>query len=200
VTSQAAVVNTIKEWQIFDVPYLFDSVDQANRALRSETGRKLLDLVDRQGMVGLSWLSILERDVVSAKKPVMKLADLDGFKIRVMQSPGFVKAYKTLGANPVPLPYGQLYLALQQGVVDGAESSPELMIQDKFAEVSKHFVLSHVNHMPVALLMSKRHSPSSTRRHRPRSAMLRLKPLRCTSPLIISSTTTAGHRKHIVHK
>ena len=86
VTSQAAVVNTIKEWQIFDVPYLFDSVDQANRALRSETGRKLLDLVDRQGMVGLSWLSVLERDVVSAKKPVMKLADLDGFKIRVIQS------------------------------------------------------------------------------------------------------------------
>lgn len=82
VTSQAAVVNTIKEWQIFDVPYLFDSVDQANRALRGETGRKLLDLVDRQGVVGLSWLSVLERDVVSAKKPIMKLADLDGFKIR----------------------------------------------------------------------------------------------------------------------
>ena len=155
VTSQAAVVNTIKEWQIFDVPYLFESVEQANRAIRSETGRKLLDLVDRQGMVGLSWLSVLERDVVSAKKPVTKLADLDGFKILVIQSPGFVKAYKTLGANPVPLPYGQLYLALQQGVVDGAESSPELMIQDKFAEVSKYFVLSHVNHMPVALLMSK---------------------------------------------
>ncbi|MGY4238286.1 tripartite ATP-independent transporter DctP family solute receptor [Bradyrhizobium sp. USDA 4449] len=155
VTSQAAVVNTIKEWQIFDVPYLFDTVDQANKGLRSETGRKLLDLVDRQGMVGLSWLSVLERDVVSAKKPVTKLADLDGFKIRVIQSPGFVKAYKALGANPVPLPYGQLYLALQQGVVDGAETSPELMIQDKFAEVSKHFVLSHVNHMPVALLMSK---------------------------------------------
>jgi hypothetical protein len=81
VTSQAAVINTIKEWQIFDVPYLF-SVDQANRALRGETGRKLLDLVDRQGVVGLSWLSVLERDVVSAKKPIMKLADLDGFKIR----------------------------------------------------------------------------------------------------------------------
>jgi len=91
VTSQAAVVNTIKEWQIFDVPYLFDSVDQANRALRGETGRKLLDLVDRQGVVGLSWLSVLERDVVSAKMPIMKLADLDGFKIRFIPSPGFVK-------------------------------------------------------------------------------------------------------------
>lgn len=150
VTSQAAVVNTIKEWQIFDVPYLFDSVDQANRALRSETGRKLLDLVDRQGMVALSWLSVLERDVVSAKKPVMKLADLDGFKIRVIQSPGFVKAYKTLGANPVPLP---LWPTIPRPSARGrgwAESSPELMIQDKFAEVSKHFVLSHVNHMPVA--------------------------------------------------
>jgi tripartite ATP-independent transporter DctP family solute receptor len=155
VTSQAAVVNTIKEWQIFDVPYLFDSVGQANKALQSDTGRKLLDLVDRQGMVGLAWFSVLERDVVSAKKPVTKLSDLEGFKIRVIQSPGFVKAYKALGANPVPLPYSQLYLALQQGVVDGAESSPELMIQDKFAEVSKQFVLSHVNHMPVALLMSK---------------------------------------------
>jgi TRAP-type transport system periplasmic protein len=113
VTSQAAVVNTIKEWQIFDVRYLFDPVDQANRALRGETGRKLLDLVDRQGVVvGLSWLSVLERDVVSAKKPIMKLADLDGFKIRFIPSPGFVKAYKTLGANPVPLPYVPCFAGL----------------------------------------------------------------------------------------
>jgi TRAP-type C4-dicarboxylate transport system substrate-binding protein len=75
-------------------------------------------------MVGLSWLSVLERDVVSAKKPVTKLADLDGFKIRVIQSPGFVKAYKTLGANPVPLPYGQLYLAHQQGVSGWSRKLP----------------------------------------------------------------------------
>jgi len=62
--------------------------------------------------VGLSWLSVLERDVVSAKKPIMKLADLDGFKIRFIQSPGFVKAYKTLGANPVPLPYVPCFAGL----------------------------------------------------------------------------------------
>jgi TRAP-type C4-dicarboxylate transport system substrate-binding protein len=63
-------------------------------------------------VVGLSWLSVLERDVVSAKKPIMKLADLDGFKIRFIPSPGFVKAYKTLGANPVPLPYVPCFAGL----------------------------------------------------------------------------------------
>lgn len=154
-SSQAAVVNTIKEWEIFDIPYLFDSVDDANRVLQGPVGKKFLDMMQPANMVGLTWISVGERNLFTAKKPVGSLADLKDFKVRVMQSPGYIAGYKALGANPTPLAYNQLFLALSQGLVDGADTSPEQFIQDKFADVAKYYYLTHVNYLPVVLAISK---------------------------------------------
>ena len=154
-SSQAAVVNTIKEWEIFDIPYLFDSVDDANRVLQGPVGKKFLDMMQPANMVGLAWISVGERNLFTAKKPVGSLADLKDFKVRVMQSPGYIAGYKALGANPTPLAYNQLFLALSQGLVDGADTSPEQFIQDKFADVAKYYYLTHVNYLPVVLAISK---------------------------------------------
>jgi TRAP-type C4-dicarboxylate transport system substrate-binding protein len=96
-----------------------------------------------------------ERNLFTAKKPVTSLADMKDLKVRVMQSPGYIAGYKALGANPTPLPYNQLFLALSQGLVDGADTSPEQFIQDKFSDVSKHFYMTHVNYLPVVLAISK---------------------------------------------
>ena len=154
-SSQAAVVNTIKEWEIFDIPYLFDSVDDANRVLQGPIGKKFLDMMQPANMVGLTWISVGERNLFTAKKQVGSLADLKDFKVRVMQSPGYIAGYKALGANPTPLAYNQLFLALSQGLVDGADTSPEQFIQDKFADVAKYYYLTHVNYLPVVLAISK---------------------------------------------
>jgi tripartite ATP-independent transporter DctP family solute receptor len=154
VTSQPAVVNTVKEWQVFDIPYLFTDPAEANAILQSPVGAELLALTKQRGIQGLSWLSAIERDVFTTKRQVTKLSDLEGLKIRVVQSPGYIKGYQALGANPTPLPYSELYLALQQGVVDGGELSPELAVQDKFAELAHFYAISRVNHSPIVLLMS----------------------------------------------
>jgi tripartite ATP-independent transporter DctP family solute receptor len=155
ISAQPPIVNTIKEWSIFDLPYLFDSVDQGNKILQGPVGKKYLDMLPSQNIVGLTWLSVLERDLFTTKKPIKTLADLKSLKLRVIQSPGYINGYRSLGANPTPLAYNELYLALQQGLVDGGETAPDQYIQDKFTEVSKYFSLTHVNYLPVALAISK---------------------------------------------
>jgi tripartite ATP-independent transporter DctP family solute receptor len=154
-SAQAPIDNVIKQWQIFDLPYLFDSVDQANHVLQGQVGQHYLDMMPAVGMVGLGWISVGERDLFTSKNTITSLSDMKNLKVRVMQSPGYIAGYKALGANPTPLPYNQLFLALSQGLVDAADTSPEQFIQDKFSDVSKHFYITHVNYLPVVLAISK---------------------------------------------
>jgi tripartite ATP-independent transporter DctP family solute receptor len=155
ISGQAAMVNTIKAWEIFDVPYLFGSVDEANKALQGPAGKKFLDMMLPYNMVGLAWISVGERNLFTAKKTVNSLGDMKDLKVRVMQSPGYIAGYKALGANPTPLAYNQVFLALSQGLVDGADTSPEQFVQDKFADVAKHYYVTRVNYLPVVLAISK---------------------------------------------
>jgi tripartite ATP-independent transporter DctP family solute receptor len=154
-SGQAAVVNTIKQWEVFDIPYLFDSVDDANRVLQGPVGKKFLEMMKPANMVGLAWISVGERNLFTAKKTIKSLDDVKDMKVRVMQSPGYIAGYKALGANPTPLAYNQLFLAMSQGLVDGADTSPEQFIQDKFADVAKHYYMTRVNYLPVVLAISK---------------------------------------------
>ena len=155
ISGQSAVENTIKEWEIFDIPFMFTSVEDANAVLQGPTGRKFLDMMPAANIVGLTWLSAVERNVFTVKKPVTSLGDMKNLKLRVLQSPGYIAAYKALGANPTPLAYGQLFLALSQGLVDGADTSPDQFVQDKFIDVAKYFHLTRMNYIPIVLAISK---------------------------------------------
>ena len=154
ITAQAPLVNTIKAYSLFDVPYLFDSVEQANKVLSGPVGKEFLGMLPQVNLVGLGFLSVMERNVFSAK-PVKSGSDMAGMKIRVMQSPGYVKAYESFGAQPTPMAYGDVYMALQQGVVDGADTSPDQFVMDKFVEVSKFYNLTKVHYLPALLIVSK---------------------------------------------
>ena len=155
ISGQSAIENTIKEWEIFDVPFMFSSVEDANAVLQGPAGRKFLDMMPTANMVGLTWLSAVERNVFTIKKPVTSLGDMKDLKLRVLQSPGYIATYKALGANPTPLAYGQLFLALSQGLVDGADTSPDQFVQDKFIDVAKYYHLTRINYIPIVLAISK---------------------------------------------
>ncbi|PND30633.1 C4-dicarboxylate ABC transporter substrate-binding protein [Achromobacter pulmonis] len=154
VTGQPALNNVVKEYLVFDVPFLFDNVQQANEILSGPVGDKFLDILPKYGLVGLGWFSAIERNVFG-NRAVNSAADLKGMKIRVIQSPGYVESYKALGAQPTPMAYSELYLALQQKVIDGGETTPDQFVSDKFIEVSKYFNMTHVNIHPALLIMSK---------------------------------------------
>lgn len=161
VTAQAPLASTIRDFSFFDVPYLFDSVGQANAALAGPLGDYFLDLLPKYNLVGLGWLSAMERNVF-ASKPIDGEEAMHGLKLRVMQSPGYVGAYESLGAQPTPMAYGELYIALQQGVIDGGDTSPDQFVMDKFTEVSKFYSLTRVHYLPGLLIISKRRWDSLT--------------------------------------
>lgn len=154
VTSSAALVNTIPEYQIFDTPYLFDSVEQGNAVLKGAVGQSFMDMLPNYNLMGLGFLSIMERNVFSSR-PIRNANDMHGMKLRVVQSPGYVKAYEALGAQPTPMAYSEVYLSLQQGVVDGGETSPDQFVMDKFVEVSKFYNKTRVHNQPAMVIMSK---------------------------------------------
>ena len=154
ITAQAPLVNTVKAYSLFDMPYLFDSVDQANKVLSGPVGKEFLDMLPKYNLVGLGFLSVMERNVFSSK-PINSGSDMAGMKLRVMQSPGYVKAYESFGAQPTPMAYGDVYMSLQQGVVDGADTSPDQFVMDKFVEVSKYYNLTKVHYLPALLIISK---------------------------------------------
>lgn len=154
ITAQAPLTNTVKAYSLFDMPYLFDSVDQANKVLNGPVGKDFLNMLPKYNLVGLGWLSVMERNVFSSK-PIRNDKDMAGMKLRVMQSPGYVKAYESFGAQPTPMAYGDVYMALQQGVVDGADTSPDQFVMDKFVEVSKFYNITKVHYLPALLIIGK---------------------------------------------
>lgn len=154
VTGEPPVENTVKEFGVFSLPYLFPDLPTANRAMQSDFGKHMLGYLDKHGLVGLGWISSLERNIYGTRK-IETPADMEAMKIRVIQSPGYVRAYEALGAQPTPMAYSEVYLALQTGVIDAGEASPDTMIQDKFAEVSKYYNMVKIHYMPAILLMSK---------------------------------------------
>jgi len=155
IAGQSALTNTVKELAVMDLPYLFDSVEQANKVLAGDVGKKYLDLLSDYDAKGLGYLSVLQRNVYS-NKPINSLADLKGFKIRTAQAPAYMKAYEILGAQPTPMAFSEVYLSLQQGVVDGGEGSPDNYVYDKMVEVAKFYNMTKIHYLPSVFMMSEK--------------------------------------------
>ncbi|SES19142.1 TRAP transporter substrate-binding protein [Psychrobacillus sp. OK032] len=155
VSGQAALENTVKEYEIFDIPYLFDSFEQANEVLAGEIGRKYLDMLEEHQLVGLGWLTAMERNVFSTKE-IKEVADMRGLKLRVMQAPGYVDTYNAFGSQPTPMAYSEVYMSLQQGVVNGGDISPDQFMNDRFNEVAEYYNLTKAHYLPALLVMSQK--------------------------------------------
>nr|WP_246746290.1 MULTISPECIES: TRAP transporter substrate-binding protein [Nitratireductor] len=149
----ASLENTVPELKLFSLPYLFDSHPQALEILGSDVGQELLGTLEPYNMIGLGWGAVYERSTPSI--PAIKsVEDLEGTKIRVIQSPGYVATYEAFGAQATPLAYGELFLALQNGIVDAAELAPDQTIGDGFGQVIKNYTLTRVHQLPSMLLAS----------------------------------------------
>lgn len=154
ITATPPLENTVPQMTTLSLPYMFGSVDEANAVLQGDVGQTFRDYLPAAGLVSFDFLSVFERSVYG-NKPITKLDDMKGMKIRVLQGPAFVKTYEALGAQPTPMAYSEVFVALQNKVVDGAEASPEQVIQDKFVEVISEFNMTKIHYMPALLVVSK---------------------------------------------
>jgi tripartite ATP-independent transporter DctP family solute receptor len=146
---------TVPEYRVLSLPHIFDNHAQAERVLRGPLGDRILKLVEPHGMIGLAFGAIFERNMATRDKPITKVEDMRGVKVRVLQTPAWVLAYQAVGAQPTPMPYGEVFISMQNGVVDGAELSADAMVADRFIEVAKHFSLTRFHQSTSMFVASK---------------------------------------------
>lgn len=146
----------VPEGQIFDLPFLFVDRDQGLRVLNGPLGdwwRELL--LERTGVRSLGFLDYGFRHVYNSKRPIRAPSDLAGLKLRVLQSATYLAAYQALGVQATPMNYGEVYSALQQGVIDGGEANVIGFVNDRFFEVGKYFSFTSITYNPITLLINE---------------------------------------------
>jgi tripartite ATP-independent transporter DctP family solute receptor len=140
-------------YSAFNLPYLFRDKDHYYSVTGGEVGREILNSSSDSGFIGVTYYDAGARSFYTSK-PIETPEDLKGMKIRVQPSPSAIAMVKALGGNPTPLAYGELYTALQQGVVDAAENNIPSFSLSRHSEVSKYFSLDEHTMVPDVLVIS----------------------------------------------
>jgi len=156
VGSTATLVGITKEMALWDTPFLVNSGKEADALLDGPVGKKVIDKLPEKGLVGLVYWENGFRNLTNSKRPVTKLEDLEGIKLRVMQNNVFLESFKTLGANAVPLPFSELFSALETKTVDGQENPFNTILSSKFFEVQKYLSVTNHVYSPWIVLVSKK--------------------------------------------
>jgi tripartite ATP-independent transporter DctP family solute receptor len=147
----------VPEGQVFDLPFLFETRDQGLDVLNGAVGdwwRSLL--LDKTGIRSLGFLDYGFRHVYNSKRPIVEPSDLAGLKLRVLQSRTYISAYEEFGVQATPMNYGEVYSAMQQGVIDGGEANVIGYMTSRLNEVGGYFSFSAITYNPITLLISER--------------------------------------------
>jgi tripartite ATP-independent transporter DctP family solute receptor len=146
----------VKEFAIFDFPFMFASTKEADAVVDGPFGKKMHAKLEEKGLIGLAYYELGFRHITNGKRAINKVSDLEGLKLRVIPNPINVDWVKALGANPTPLPFPELYAALEQGAVDGQENPIATINSAKLYEVQKHMVLTAHQYNPQSVIISKK--------------------------------------------
>ncbi len=141
-------------FKVFSLPYIFRNDDHKFKFFESDFGRELLTTTEKYWLRGLCYYDAGSRSFYTKNKPILHPDDLKGLKIRTQESPTSVKLVNALGGSATPISWGELYTALQQGVVDGAENNPPSFYLSRHYEVCKFYSLDEHTSVPDVLLIS----------------------------------------------
>lgn len=141
--------------KIPSLPYIFRSEEHMRNVMDGPIGDEILAAFEPFDLIGLAFYDGGSRSFYNSQRPITSLADLEGLKFRVMQSDIFVDMVKALGADAVPMPYGEVYSAIQTGVIDGAENNPPSYDTSGHYEVAGYYTLDQHLIVPEVLVMSK---------------------------------------------
>lgn len=156
VGSTATLVGITKEMALWDTPFLFNNVKEADAVLDGPIGQKVMDKLQDKGLVGLAYWENGFRNLTNSKRPVTKLEDLSDVKLRVMQNNVYLDSFKILGANAVPMPFSELFSALETKTVDGQENPFNTILSSKFYEVQKYLSVTNHVYSPWIVTVSKK--------------------------------------------
>ncbi|MDB5895611.1 MAG: dicarboxylate transporter, DctP subunit [Rhodoferax sp.] len=161
-TIEMAVMNSsylagqVKEFAVYDFPFMFTSSKEADAVVDGPFGKQMHARLDAKGVVGLAYWELGFRNISNNKRAINKVEDIAGLKLRVIPTPINVDWVKTLGANPTPMTFGEVYSALEQGAIDGQENPVTVIAANKLYEVQKYLTLTNHQYNPQSVLISKK--------------------------------------------
>lgn len=155
-TSSAPMENFVPQMKIFGVPYLFRDAEHFWRALGGPIGKELLLAGQSKRLRGLCYYDAGARSFYTKDREILKPSDLMSMKIRVQNSAMSMKLVEAMGGSPTPIPWGELYTSLDQGVVDGAENNSPSFRQSRHYEVCKYYILDEHTRLPDMLMIGVR--------------------------------------------
>jgi TRAP-type transport system periplasmic protein len=153
--STGVISTVVPEFGVFDLPYVFRDLNHMMATIKSKVGQDLVAKLEARNVKVLFWMEQGTRSFYTASKPVRTPSDLKGMKIRTIASPVMVDTINALGASATPMGFGDLYLGLKSGVVDGAENAPDAIWYAKHYEVAKYFTITNHFRTPVVVVMNK---------------------------------------------
>lgn len=154
-TSAAALEGFVPDMAVFGMPYLFRDEDHYWKVLLGAIGTEILASTTPHGIHGLCYYDSGSRSFYTLTKPIVKPGDVREMKLRVLPSKTARDMITTLGGGPTPIPYGELYTALQQGMIDGAENNPPSFYTSRHYEVAKHYSLDEHTRVPDVVIFSR---------------------------------------------
>jgi tripartite ATP-independent transporter DctP family solute receptor len=155
VTSSSPLVGILPALGVFDLPFLFADEKEADAILDGEFGKYISDMMPGVGLINIAYWENGFRNLTNSKRPVDDVEDIKGLKVRVMQNNIFLDSFLNLGANAVPMAFGEVFTALETGAIDGQENPVVTIDTSKFSEVQKYLTLSRHAYTPMMILYSK---------------------------------------------
>ena len=155
-TSSSPLVGIVKELGVFDLPFLFANEKEADAVLDGPAGEYFNKKLEAAGLVNLAYWENGFRNLTNSKRPVNKVEDFDGVKVRVMQNNIFLDTFKTLGTNAVPMAFPEVFTALETKTIDGQENPFVTIDTSKFYEVQKYLSVTRHAYTPFLILYSKK--------------------------------------------
>jgi TRAP-type transport system periplasmic protein len=155
ITSTSPLVGIAPELGVFDLPFLFANEQEADAVLDGEFGQFMSDRMPEYGLVNLAYWENGFRNLTNSKRPVAKWEDLEGMKVRVMQNNVFLDTFQNMGANAVPMAFGEVFTALETGAIDAQENPFVTIDTSKFYEVQDYLSVTRHAYTPFMVLFSK---------------------------------------------
>lgn len=150
------LASQVRDFAIYDFPFMFANTREADAIVDGAFGKKMHAKLEEKGLVGLAYFELGFRNITNSRRPLTKVEDIAGLKLRVIPNPINVDWVNALGANPTPLPFPEVYAALEQKAIDGQENPITVINANKFYEVQKHVAITNHQYNPQSVLISKK--------------------------------------------
>jgi len=156
VMNSGILASEAKELAIFDFPFLFANEKESDAIVDGPVGKKMHALLEQKGLVGLAYWELGYREMTNSKRPLNKVEDIEGLKLRVIPNPINLDWVKALGANPTPMAFPEVYGGLEQKAIDGQENPISVIAANKFWEVQKYVAMTNHQYNPQSVIFSKK--------------------------------------------